>query len=110
MLGLLLICLFHCQKNEGYWVTKNKVMTGISLGKIIIIRQSLVRDITLRHEQGHQKQSKYLGWLYLIIIGLPSLIGNILHRFIKFDYYRQPWEAWADKLGGVNRRLTCRNL
>jgi len=52
---------------------------------------------------GHQKQSLYLGWLYLIIIGLPSVTGNLLNRVIDFDYYKQPWEAWADKLGGVKR-------
>ena len=47
--------------------------------------------------------NKKFGPLYLIIIGLPSAIGNLIHRKFKFDYYKQPWEAWADKLGGVKR-------
>ena len=66
----------------------------------------------IRHEQGHQKQSLYLGWLYLIIIGIPSFCGNIFDRLFhrKWDvskrydwYFSQPWEKWADELGGVNR-------
>ena len=53
--------------------------------------------------------------MYLIIIGLPSIMGNILNR-IKYKYfkkhydpdfyYKQPWEAWADKLGGVDRKTS----
>lgn len=31
-------------------------------------------DSTIKHEYGHTIQSKYLGWLYLIIIGLPSIV------------------------------------
>lgn len=75
---------------------------GVSLGKYIIVYRYCPNK-TVRHEQGHQKQSLYLGWLYLPVIGIPSAIGNLLHRFIKFNYYKQPWEAWADKLGGVKR-------
>ena len=69
--------------------------------------------IMVRHERGHQIQSLILGPLYLIVIGLPSIIGNIINR-IKYkylkkyynpdSYYKQPWEAWADKLGRVVRK------
>lgn len=84
-----------------YWYT-NKPSFGVSLGNYIIIgRHFSTRD--LYHEHGHQKQSLYLGPLYLLIIGLPSAIGNLLNRVLWFDYYKQPWEAWADKLGGVER-------
>ena len=53
-----------------------------------------------------------LGPLYLIVIGLPSITGNIINRITRmyfrkyYDpnfYYKQPWEAWADRLGGVDR-------
>ena len=103
LLGMLLVRLFRCVKRPDYYVTCSGLMTGISLGRYIIIRSDLVRDITLRHEKGHQLQSKLLGPLYLVAIGLPSLIGNMLHRLLKFNYYRQPWEAWADRLGNVSR-------
>lgn len=107
LLGLLLIHLFHCTKNLDYWVTSSKKMTGISLGRYVIVRKNMVRDIVVKHESGHQRQSLMLGPLYLILIGLPSIIGNIVHRMVGGGwYYKQPWERWADYLGGVRRYLT----
>lgn len=81
---------------------RTKYRFGVSLGAYVIVNENCSEN-TLLHELGHCFQSLYLGWLYLPVIGLPSAIGNILNRFIKFDYYKQPWEAWADKLGGVER-------
>ncbi len=76
--------------------------SGVSLGNYIIFDNTIyVDNFSVKHEKGHQKQSLYLGWFYLLIIGLPSLIGNILRRFFEFDYYKQPWERWANKLGGI---------
>ena len=103
ILGLILLKVFNCVKSSDYYVTYSSVMTGISLGNFIVIRSDLVCDKTVSHEKGHQIQSRLLGPLYLVLIGLPSITGNILHRFLKFNYYKQPWEAWADKLGNVIR-------
>lgn len=60
----------------------------------------------------YQIQSLYLGPLYILIIGIPSVIGNLWDRIahkswsnakrIKW-YYTLPWEYSADKLGGVSR-------
>ena len=83
---------------------------GISLGKTIMVGSTYV--LTAKHERGHQIQSLILGPFYLIIIGLPSLLGNIYDRIFHADweyeesarwYYNQPWEHWADKLGKVKR-------
>lgn len=112
LLGLLIYLVniksvkrvYESSLNVWYYTAKHVSDKGISLGRYIFIDSD--RELTLntiRHERGHQKQSLYLGWLYLLVIGLPSLIGNILHRYIEFDYYSQLWEAWADKLGNVSR-------
>lgn len=78
--------------------------SGVSLGDYIIFDDRIfISHFDVLHEKGHQKQSLYLGWFYLLIIGLPSIIGNIIYRIKKFDYYAQPWEKWANKLGGVER-------
>ena len=82
---------------------------GVSLGSISILGYRSADDKnTIRHECiGHAKQSQLLGPLYLLVIGLPSLIGNIYNRIYHKGsawYYKQPWEAWADKLGGVVRK------
>ena len=47
----------------------------------------------------------YISWLYLIIIGIPSAINNLINRipFIKYDYYSFYAEAWADKLANIKR-------
>lgn len=86
---------------------------SISLGKYIMLCDSHCGDFeTVRHEYGHYKQSLILGWLYLIVIGLPSLLWAwFLHeKFNNFrckkhkpyvGYYDFYTEKWANKLGGV---------
>lgn len=86
-----------------YRTVKNYPKLGaVSLGEYRIMFNTPSMT-TCKHEYGHTKQSRMLGPVYLLFIGLPSVIGNLLNRIIKFDYYKQPWEAWADKLGGVER-------
>lgn len=60
---------------------------------------------TVNHEHGHQIQSLYLGPLYLLVVGLPSLCLNIYsrmkHKNNKWYYSKFP-ENWANKLGKVS--------
>ena len=96
--------VYNSSLNCFYYTAKHVSDKGVSLGKYIFLDyDNTITLDTIRHEKGHQKQSLYLGLFYLFIIGFPSLCGNILHGFIDFDYYRQPWEAWADNLGSVKR-------
>lgn len=87
---------------------------GVTLGQYIILDpvwQNVTRTHfmnTVKHEYGHSIQSKYLGWFYLLIVGIPSVIRNILNRINnkKFNskwYYSGYPERWADKLGKVVR-------
>ena len=79
---------------------------GISLGKYIIVNQ-FARDNTIYHELGHCRQSMYLGWLYLIVIGIPSIVWAGLYGTIikpsANGYYKFFTEKWADRLGNVVR-------
>lgn len=63
--------------------------------------------LTRMHEKGHRIQSMMLGPLYLIVIGLPSLIWAALHSSVRrlrtVDYYSFYTEKWADRLAGVKR-------
>ena len=96
-----------------YYLVDNLFNSGISLGNYIFLDSNRCYDYkTIKHEHGHQIQSLMLGPLYLIVIGLPSITGNIINRITRmyfrkyYDpnfYYKQPWEAWADRLGGVDR-------
>lgn len=87
---------------------------GVTLGQYIILdsvwgktsKNYLIQ--TVKHEDGHTKQSKYLGIFYLILVGIPSVTRNILNRINskKFNskwYYSGYPEKWADELGGVKR-------
>ena len=79
---------------------------SVSLGDYRFIRYNS-NELTYRHENGHSVQSRYLGILYLLIIGLPSAIGNLLFRIKgineRFNYYDLPWERWADKNAGIEK-------
>lgn len=74
---------------------------GISLGKYIILGSECSKSI--KHEYGHCIQSRMLGWFYLVIVGLPSILHCWLCDHDKHPYYTFYVEKWADKLGGVNR-------
>lgn len=83
-----------------YW----RFGSGISLSTYYIIVRYNADDNTVNHEKGHTIQSLYLGPLYLIVIGLPSIIwAGLIHKHTNKSYYWFYTEAWADKLGGVTR-------
>lgn len=92
--------------------------SAISLGDYIIVDSIHFKlsknelDKCINHEYGHSKQSKKLGWLYLVIVGIPSMFRNIYDRFFhkkwNYDkrcewYYNGYPEKQADELGGVER-------
>ena len=78
---------------------------GMSLGKYIFVPKKGVDMDLVKHEYGHTIQSKYLGWFYLLVIGLPSLIWawcfEEYRRKTNTSYYWFYTERWANKLGGV---------
>jgi hypothetical protein len=95
-------------KEADCYLISIKGLSSFSLGSIIFFNDFPPIDgITLSHERGHSKQSLILGPLYLILIGIPSIILNLLSRkfnYIKESYYTLYPEKWADKLGNVKRR------
>lgn len=82
---------------------------SVSLGKYIFITEKNKNNRnTILHECGHSKQSRILGPLYLIIIGIPSIIWSMLHSYIpyfwKYSYHSFCTEKWADKLMLIKRK------
>ena len=75
---------------------------GLSLDLFIFVPKGCNQNY-LNHERGHTKQSEMLGPLYLLVIGLPSIIWNVVHTKLNKNYYTFYTESWADKLGGVHR-------
>lgn len=74
-------------------------------------RWFVLDEHTRAHEYGHSIQSRWLGPLYLPLVGVPSVMRvlyAVAHRELTgrrwrgyFDGYP---ESWADRLGGVRRR------
>ena len=111
---IIAACLYHVYitKSEGIVDTcyiqgaivfiKKKSCGSVTLGSYIFLSPRAT-DTTVRHEWGHTRQSLILGPLYLIVIGIPSIIWAATHRAIApnkaYDWFYT--EAWANKLGGV---------
>lgn len=109
LLGALLRVIYRGEDctYKGATVRRCDYMRGgISLGKYIIVGCN-AGDNTIMHKYGHCKQSLRLGWLYLLIVGLPSILWaasyGLLIKPTTNGYYLFYTEYWADKLGGVER-------
>lgn len=108
VLALLMIKVLNAKNSENEYDFKSKRLSSFSLGEYIFCnRRKSFNTTDYKHEIGHSRQSLILGPLYLIVIGIPSCIGNLLFRNKcirkRFDYYSLPWESWADNLGEVER-------
>lgn len=113
----------ECNDSEivPIYYTSNVFKAGVSLGNYIVLDFSVYFDsndmLTINHEHGHQKQSRYLGWFYLLVIGLYSAIFVKLRDMLFHNkwsdekrycwYYTRFTEKWADKLGEVKRFEEC---
>lgn len=101
--GLVLRLIYKgtdTEYNDALVRMSPRMQGGISLGRYIIVSEKATYG-TVMHEYGHCIQSKYLGWLYLLVVGLPSIIRASMGR--PETYYDFFTEKWADKLGGVKR-------
>ena len=121
--GLIMLLIYQREKtyhklNGRTFYYTTEMISGISLGNYIIIKKE-DWGVRMCHEYGHSVDSRKFGPLYLIVIGLPSLLGNIynkiFHKNWKYSdscewYYNQPWEKSADKNGGVNRKKYIEDL
>lgn len=98
---------------QVYFSKLNPATIGeaVTLGEYIIVDtfyydewNEPILDRTVNHEYGHVRQSRILGWFYLLIIGIPSFIHALLHyktcRDKKYGHFYT--ERWADKLGGIS--------
>jgi len=109
--------VYHKLNGRTFYYTL-EMSSGISLGNYIIMNRE-DREDGMRHEYGHSVDSRRQGPFYLLITGLPSLLGNIydriFHKKWKYSdssewYYNQPWEKSADKNGGVDRKAYIARL
>lgn len=106
IIGAILFYLYYSDGDIYDWnketsgikvnVFSEKMRGGVTLGKYIVASNNWY----LLHEYGHTIQSKILGPLYLIVIGLPSIFHAALHTYLckNKNYYHFWTEKWANKL------------
>lgn len=124
LLGVILFAIYKGKTEKGEWLvdetikeglakgilvrTSPKMKGGISLGDFVIVSETASKR-TIAHEMGHSKQSRILGPLYLLVIGLPSAMKASVHSatHCKYGdnrfYYKFYTEKWADKIAGIKR-------
>ena len=78
---------------------------GVSFGPFIFVPEGASLSMC-KHESGHSVQSLWLGPLYLLIVGIPSVTRFWYAHFhpctCNDQWYCSHFpENWADKLGGV---------
>ena len=93
---------------RGAVVTEWSYGGSVSLGMFIFLsakKEEKAKRRLLVHEYGHTVQSLILGPLYLLVIGLPSVIWaglpalERMRRKKRISYYWLYTERWADFLG-----------
>lgn len=92
--------LLDMYEYNGIVVMVKSTSGSVTLGENVFLSPKASEE-TKRHEYGHTKQSLMLGPLYLIVIGIPSILWAALHKTIapSKPYGWFYTEAWADKLG-----------
>lgn len=107
LIGFLVKCFTKAKKVDNHY-EYNIPFGSVSLGEYIFLCPSHHGDEeVLKHEYGHTIQSKYLGWFYVFVVLIPSMIwAGCFKDYRKkhnVSYYSFYTERWADELGGVNR-------
>lgn len=112
LIGLIAVGLFSkgylfCNEVPGEVFHLWNIKTGsISLGEYrLVCSAHKTSDETYKHEYGHTIQSRILGPLWLIVIGLPSIIwaavwSKLYNKYrVKYSWFYT--ESWANKLTGA---------
>ena len=90
--SILCEAAYRAGKADGNTIIVNIVLpSAMSLGDYLFVNP-MSSQKSIQHECGHSKQSNILGPLYLIVIGIPSLLHNMAHYLcskigIKWNYY-----------------------
>lgn len=97
--GILCNAATRGVKEDGNQIIWCDVLpSAMSLGDYLFMPTNASKE-SIEHECGHSRQSDILGPLYLIVIGIPSVIHNIVHAIcyklgLKWDYYKFYTEHW----------------
>lgn len=108
--GIMYLILVRKSKSktkhkDSFVLQMDKNIGAVSLGMFIFLFSDFgdITVETIKHEYGHSIQSKILGPLYLLVIGLPSILwagfGDKYRAEKNISYYDFYTEKWANHLG-----------
>lgn len=87
---------------------RKSIKGSVALGNFVFVNSNTYNiSFVTKHELGHVIQSYILGPIYLLVIGLPSILWAY-YRYLKLlkgyklDYYSFYTEAWANKIAKLN--------
>ena len=84
---------------------------GMTLGEYIYVSNKF-NDLvgTVKHETGHVRQSRILGPLYLLVIGIPSIIHAKFHK--RLSNKRKPCSYWPKRyiIGTESQLRRCKHI
>ena len=82
---------------RGALVFRSRTFPGMALGGMVILHEAYP-DEWIAHEFGHLQQEKQLGALYIPLVGLVSVGGNLINMVFGYSdrSYLDRWpENWA---------------
>lgn len=96
------LCYYGGKYNGKNLIITEYILSNFSLGDYIFALPNST-DKSLKHKLGHSYQSQLLGWLYIPVIAIPSVLHNLVHYIAyklgkEWNYYSFYTEKWADKL------------
>ena len=108
LIGFIGFLIFH-KGYKGRYKTAFVIEVPNKLGSITLGNFIFVSNVknkqTIKHEYGHVRQGYILGLLWLLVIGLPSIVWagcfTNFRREHNISYYDFYTEKWANQLGGV---------
>lgn len=103
VLLVLKISKYNVVKSNDYGVTfycVSKWNYGVCLGKYIFVGDIFTSYRHVRHEYGHLIQSIIFGPTYLIFVGIPSFVKNIIGRY-DAEYNKKYYTRWPEKNADV---------
>lgn len=116
LMGYLAFLYYTKGKKQHFYQYKDAYVThvngrwgAISLSRYIFCDDLYFESTMVKHEYGHTIQSKKLLFLYLPVIGLPSLVWNKCFRRYRrrnrISYYDFYTESSANRLGGFDGKV-----
>lgn len=106
IVGLIVKNVTKAERKGNHYRFHSK-FGSVSIGEYIFLCPDHYHNwMVLRHENGHRVQSRMLGWLYIPVILIPSLIHAWCFRKSgkeKNEYYNFYTEKWADQIAGIDR-------